>query len=84
MALLRSRIKRRIKELAVEGWDEFEGKSPHRPWIDKVKLNILIQDYWIKNSDVGNPWLDAGIVPFSTYYTMKIKLTGKNGFLQIL
>ena len=27
-----------LKERAVEGWDEFEGHSPHRPWIDKVKI----------------------------------------------
>ena len=26
--------KEELKELAVEGWDEFEGHSPHRPWID--------------------------------------------------
>tara|TARA_B100000131_G_scaffold275829_1_gene278688 strand:+ start:1021 stop:4344 length:3324 start_codon:yes stop_codon:yes gene_type:complete len=59
--------KEELKELAVEGWDEFEGNSPHRPWIDKVKIKHpetgLIGT---RIPDVGNPWLDAGIVPFST------------------
>ena len=30
--------KEELEELSVEGWDEFSGKSPHRPWIDKVKI----------------------------------------------
>ena len=59
--------KEELKELAVEGWDEFEGKTPHRPWIDKVKIKHpetgLIGT---RIPDVGNPWLDAGIVPYST------------------
>lgn len=56
-----------LKERAVEGWETFEGHSPHRPWIDAVK--ILCSQCGEKVSripDVGNPWLDAGIVPFST------------------
>ena len=58
-----------LKKLAVEGWDEFEGNSPHRPWIDKVKIRHpetgLIGS---RIPDVGNPWLDAGIVPYSTIH----------------
>ena len=27
-----------LRERAVEGWDDFEGHSPHRPWIDAVKI----------------------------------------------
>ncbi len=61
--------KEELKELAVEGWDEFEGNSPHRPWIDKVKIKHpetgLIGT---RIPDVGNPWLDAGIVPYSTLH----------------
>ena len=30
--------KEELKKLCIEGWDEFEGNSPHRPWIDKVKI----------------------------------------------
>ena len=59
--------KQELKELSVEGWEDFEGKSPHRPWIDKVKIKHphsgLVGS---RVEDVGNPWLDAGIVPFST------------------
>ena len=58
-----------LKEKAVEGWDEFEGHSPHRPWIDKVKIrNPKTGGLMTRIPDVGNPWLDAGIVPFSTLY----------------
>tara|TARA_Y100001970_G_scaffold157227_1_gene192391 strand:- start:738 stop:3059 length:2322 start_codon:yes stop_codon:yes gene_type:complete len=56
-----------LKELAVEGWDEFEGHSPHRPWIDKVKIKHPESGLiGTRIEDVGNPWLDAGIVPYST------------------
>ena len=58
-----------LKERAVEGWDEFEGHSPHRPWIDKVKIrNEKTGNLMTRIEDVGNPWLDAGIVPFSTMH----------------
>ena len=59
--------KEELKKLAVEGWKEFEGNTPHRPWIDKIKIKHpktgLIGTRVL---DVGNPWLDAGIVGFST------------------
>ena len=59
--------KEELKEKAVEGWEEFEGHSPHRPWIDKVKIKCLkCGEVVSRIPDVGNPWLDAGIVPFST------------------
>ncbi len=59
--------RRELKDLAVEGWDDFEGHSPHRPWIDKVKIKHPETGLIGKRiADVGNPWLDAGIVPFST------------------
>ncbi len=52
-----------------EGWEEFEGHTPHRPWIDKVKIrNPKTGNLMSRIPDVGNPWLDAGIVPFSTLY----------------
>ena len=56
-----------LKERAIEGWDDFEGNSPHRPWIDSVKISC--ESCGAKTEriiDVGNPWLDAGIVSFST------------------
>lgn len=56
-----------LKEKAVEGWSEFEDNSPHRPWIDSVKIKCSNCNEIISRiPDVGNPWLDAGIVPFST------------------
>lgn len=56
-----------LKERAVEGWAEFEGHTPHRPWIDKVKIrNPRTGNLMTRIPDVGNPWLDAGIVAFST------------------
>jgi isoleucyl-tRNA synthetase len=59
--------KSELKNLCVEGWDDFEGNSPHRPWIDKIKIKHPESGLIGKRiKDVGNPWLDAGIVPFST------------------
>jgi isoleucyl-tRNA synthetase len=56
-----------LKDRAVEGWDEFEGHTPHRPWIDKVRIRSpKTGNLMSRIPDVGNPWLDAGIVPFST------------------
>jgi len=59
--------KEEFKSKAVEGWDKFEGNSPHRPWIDSVKIRCSkCREVSFRIPDVGNPWLDAGIVPFST------------------
>ena len=56
-----------LRERAVEGWDEFAGHSPHRPWVDAVKIVCEGCDVKVSRiQDVGNPWLDAGIVSFST------------------
>jgi len=59
--------KQELKKRAVSGWDKFEPHSPHRPWIDNVKIKCSKCGKQIfRIPDVGNPWLDAGIVPFST------------------
>ena len=56
-----------LRERAVEGWAMFEGHTPHRPWIDAVKIRCSKCGAVVSRiPDVGNPWLDAGIVPFST------------------
>ena len=56
-----------LKELAVEGWEKFDGNTPHRPWVDYVKIKHPKSGLiGTRIEDVGNPWLDAGIVPFST------------------
>jgi isoleucyl-tRNA synthetase len=58
-----------LAERAVEGWDEFEGHTPHRPYVDAVKIRCSgCGEPVARIADVGNPWLDAGIVPFSTMH----------------
>jgi isoleucyl-tRNA synthetase len=70
-----------LKEKAVKGWDEFEGNSPHRPWIDKVKIKCdKCGEIVSRIPDVGNPWLDAGIVPYSTIRDPKDMHTPHNGY----
>mgnify|MGYP000641172107 CR=1 FL=1 len=59
--------KEELKERAVKGWDEFEGHTPHRPFIDMIEIACSKCGSVSKRiPDVGNPWLDAGIVPYST------------------
>lgn len=56
-----------LKEKTVEGWDKFEGKTPHKPYIDDVKIKCSkCGDTVSRIEPVGNPWLDAGIVAYST------------------
>ncbi len=56
-----------LKERAVEGWETFEGHTPHRPYVDAVKIACTKCGSTMERiPDVGNPWLDAGIVSFST------------------
>ena len=58
-----------LKDRAVEGWDSFEGHTPHRPYVDAVKIDCPGCGAPVERiKDVGNPWLDAGIVPFSTLH----------------
>lgn len=73
--------KEELKERAVEGWDKFEGHSPHRPWVDNVKIKCKKCGKIISRiKDVGNPWLDAGIVPFSTMKYFEDKAYFKKWF----
>jgi isoleucyl-tRNA synthetase len=56
-----------LQKRAVEGWETFEGHTPHRPYIDAVKIACSqCGEKMSRVPEVGNPWLDAGIVPFST------------------
>ncbi len=56
-----------LKSRAVSGWDTFAGHTPHRPFVDAVKIVCPeCGGEMSRIADVGNPWLDAGIVPFST------------------
>lgn len=56
-----------LQERAVAGLDVFDNHTPHRPFIDAVKLRCPdCAGQMSRIPDVGNPWLDAGIVSFST------------------
>lgn len=56
-----------LEERAIEGFDALKGHTPHRPFIDEVVLTCdKCGGKMTRIPDVGNPWLDAGIVPFST------------------
>ncbi|MFA5769973.1 MAG: class I tRNA ligase family protein [Patescibacteria group bacterium] len=59
--------KEELKKRTVSGWAEFEGHTPHKPFIDEVKIKCQKCGKTLSRiNDVGNPWLDAGIVPYST------------------
>jgi len=56
-----------LRERALAGWEAFEGHTPHRPWIDGVEIGCSSCGGTARRiRDVGNPWLDAGIVALST------------------
>jgi len=55
-----------LQKRAVSGWKNFVSHSPHKPHIDKLLISCNCGGVMTRIPDVGNPWLDAGIVPFST------------------
>lgn len=56
-----------LQKKAVKGWTKFKGHSPHKPWIDYVKIKCPKCGSVVSRIEpVGNPWLDAGIVSIST------------------
>ena len=59
-----------IKELrnkAVDKKKVDELKEIHRPWVDEIKIKCPKCGEEVERvKDVGDAWLDAGIVPFST------------------
>ncbi len=56
-----------LQERAISDWSEFDGHTPHRPWVDEIVIrNPRTGNRMFRVPDVGNPWLDAGIVAFST------------------
>ena len=71
--------KEELEKKAVKGWEKFKSHTPHRPWIDEVKIKCSSCGKLASRiPDVGNPWLDAGIVSFSTLVDPK---TGKVSYL---
>ncbi len=64
-----------LREKAVEKKIVNTLPELHRPWIDEVKIKCSKCNSTISRiKEVGDCWLDAGIVPFSTlkYFTDKI------------
>jgi isoleucyl-tRNA synthetase len=53
-----------LQERAVRGLDQLE--ELHRPWIDEVTVHCECGEEVRRIPEVGDAWLDAGIVPFST------------------
>jgi len=67
-----------LQKRATRGFEAINEKSPHRPQIDQIKLTCQCGGEMTRVSDVGNPWLDAGIVTFSTLLD---PITGKPSYL---
>jgi isoleucyl-tRNA synthetase len=54
-----------LEERAVRGLDQLQ--ELHRPWIDEVPIRCEACSEEVRRvTEVGDAWLDAGIVPFST------------------
>ena len=62
--------KAHLAERAVEGMEQL--RELHRPWIDRVVIRCEACEAPTHRIDaVGDAWLDAGIVPFSTLGYLK-------------
>ena len=53
-----------LRERAIAGLDQLQ--ELHRPWIDDVPIRCDCGAEVRRVTEVGDAWLDAGIVPFST------------------
>ena len=59
--------KEELKELALKPELVDDLPSVHRPWIDDIKIKCPKCGEEVERvADVGDCWLDAGVVPFST------------------
>ncbi|MBP5204364.1 class I tRNA ligase family protein, partial [bacterium] len=63
-----------LKELAVNPEQVDKLESVHRPWIDEIEIKCPECGANVKRiTDVGDCWLDAGVVPFSTLHYLDDK-----------
>ncbi len=70
-----------LKEKAIDKKKVEELPEIHRPWIDEIKLRCPKCGKEIERiKDVGDAWLDAGIVPFSTLNYLEDKEYWKEWF----
>lgn len=61
-----------LKEKAIDKKKVDKLLEIHRPWIDEIKIKCKKCGKEVKRiKDVGDAWLDAGIVPFSTLNYLK-------------
>lgn len=66
------KTKDHLKELAVDSTKVDSLKELHRPWIDEILINCPNCGEKIQRvKEIGDCWLDAGIVPFSTLNYLK-------------
>ncbi|MEM7826659.1 MAG: isoleucine--tRNA ligase [Candidatus Aenigmatarchaeota archaeon] len=71
--------KKELENKAVSGIEQL--KELHRPWIDNVKIKCSKCGKIIERvKEVGDCWLDAGIVPFSTLNYLSDKEYWKKWF----
>ncbi len=69
-----------LKEKAVNK-EKVDDIEIHRPWIDEIKIRCKkCNNEVYRISDVGDAWLDAGIVPFSTLDYLENKKYWKKWF----
>ncbi|MBI2449373.1 isoleucine--tRNA ligase [Candidatus Pacearchaeota archaeon] len=70
-----------LKEKAVDKNKVKNLKEVHRPWIDEIKIKCKKCGKEVSRiPDVGDAWLDAGIVPFSTLDYLNDKKHWKQWF----
>jgi len=63
-----------LKEFTLSQNDFKELQELHKPWIDRIKIKCPSCGKAVSRiSEVGDCWLDAGIVPFSTLDYLKNK-----------
>lgn len=70
-----------LREKAIDKKKVDELPELHRPWIDEIKIKCSKCGKEVERiKDVGDAWLDAGIVPFSTLHYLTDKKYWKEWF----
>jgi len=70
-----------LKEKSVDKKKVDKLQDTHRPWIDEIKIKCSECEKEVSRiEDVGDAWLDAGIVPFSTLNYLEDKNYWKKWF----
>jgi len=73
--------KEELRDLAVDKGKVDSLKELHRPWIDEIKIKCPKCGKEVSRiKEVGDCWLDAGIVPFSTVKYLEDKKYWKEWF----